>query len=108
MPDYNDPYQKVPDKYDGARFRVYAANNSGGKEVHIDAISICDMMDVTSPGWLNKRDSTWEEDCEAMKAFEKKHDGLYYGRPRESFSVWEAVDLAIKAGKKMIILEDMS
>lgn len=44
----------------------------------------------------------------AFKAWCAKNSVYYYGRPRESFFNWEAIDLAEKANASYVIMEDMS
>lgn len=43
-----------------------------------------------------------------FKQWLKRTDTFYYARPRESFFVREAMELAAEAGNKRVLVEDMS
>lgn len=45
---------------------------------------------------------------ERFGAFLDEYGVSYYGRPKEDFFRWEALELAEKAGASYLIMEDMS
>ena len=51
---------------------------------------------------------TWEEECKIVREWCEKHNAHYYARPRESFSRISAVFEAVKLGKKIVVVEDLS
>jgi hypothetical protein len=51
------------------------------------------------------------DDFDASKQFAsaiKEHNAFYYARPRETFSQAEAEQLALTAGRDILVLEDLS
>lgn len=54
-------------------------------------------------------DTEWETQCAQFKLWmEANPDVYYYGRPRERFFVRQAIEEAKAAGKKFLLLEDLS
>ena len=65
----------------------------------IKVINICDVIHYDTP---------WEESKAVLEALCKDTGFAYYGRPREDFSVWEAVSIAKAAGNPGVVVEDLS
>lgn len=53
-------------------------------------------------------DDKFEANVAKFKAFCEAKKIYYYARPRESFFMYEAMELAKAAGAEFIILEDLS
>lgn len=87
------------------RNKVIDQINTGDFEIY----NICNVMDwiytTFNTTWA---DTSYEWECEKLKEF-CNNFGLYlYERPREDFFEWEGVEAAQKAGKRGVILSDLS
>ena len=86
----------------GAMKRIFgiieAAEDFGGVRV----VNICDL-----PGMLDLSVS-YDEQTAKLDTFLAVAGAEYYARPRESFFVYEAVELAKAAGKAVVVVEDLS
>lgn len=71
----------------------------------IGEFTLYGVIEVMSDDWMDK---TYQENGKDVMEFCRENNALYYARPRESFFKFEAIDLAEKEGKKIIVLEDMS
>ena len=88
-----------------------------GRNVVIDQINtgefqiynICNVMDwIYTTFNTTYTETTYEWECEKLKQF-CNNFGLYlYEKPRESFFEWEGVEEAQKAGRRGVILSDLS
>ena len=88
-----------------------------GRNVVIDQINtgefqiynICNVMDwIYTTFNTTYAETTYEWECEKLKQF-CNNFGLYlYEKPRESFFEWEGVEEAQKAGRRGVILSDLS
>ena len=72
-------------------------------ETEVKVVGIVDLLND-----LNVWGLPYEEQGKLVMAWAAKNDALYYARPRESFFESEAVNLARKAGKSVVIVEDLS
>ncbi len=88
---------------------VYATFVQEGKKIKV--INICDVLDAFreenysgTPCW----EIPYEEENKYLDEWVKKNDAHFYARPREDFFLAEAVEEAFKAGKGIVVVEDMS
>ena len=73
-------------------------------EKTIDVYGICSVMDEIDPeGKLS-----YMESGDKLMEWCDTHDAIYYARPRESFSLDEAIEQARKEGKSRVVVEDLS
>lgn len=73
-------------------------------EKAIDVYGICSVMDEIDPDG----ELSWEESGDKLMEWCDTHDACYYARPRESFSLDEAIEQARKEGKSRVVVEDLS
>jgi len=80
-----------------------------GQTQEFTTLSICDLMDyfevVENKNWM---EFTWEQECELVKDFCKKHNLYLYERYREDFNQHEGIALAKQKGCKGVIFSDLS
>ena len=70
-------------------------------------IGICTLMDVLNPG-LSIDPEVLDRTDEPVLEWLQFHDVYHYSRPRESFTLFEAVGEAVAAGKTYVLVEDLS
>lgn len=51
---------------------------------------------------------SYSKDRDEVKAWCEANDAIYYARDREEFSLEEAREMAIEAGKSRVVYEDLS
>ena len=76
---------------------------------HVNVINICALMEHLWPGYFDgKTNPGFDETGEAIMKWAEENDAYIYSRPREDFFMFEAIDLALAAGKAAVVVEDMS
>ena len=79
----------------------------------VEVVNICTLMDQLfgkdrySPATLATRLSYKEESAIVM-AWVKDNNAHYYADPREDFFTWKGQEEAAAAGKKIVVVEDLS
>jgi len=82
-----------------------------GGQTKPEDLKIIGIGDVLEELWGDdwraypKYDDQWEA---GVGEWFKENEAYYYARPREYFFKHEAIELACRAGKKVLVLEDMS
>lgn len=46
--------------------------------------------------------------CARLMSWCEAHNAHYYARPKEAFFVWEAREEAFRAGKRLVVLDNLS
>lgn len=101
---------RTPEKETFMGIEIYKRDGENG----VFALSICAVIDQLLPKYFNgdyskqNRDRLDERLRIKMDAFAKKFNLTFYSRPREDFSVWEAIDKAVAEGFAGVIVEDLS
>jgi hypothetical protein len=89
------------------RNKVIDQINSGEFETY----NICNVMDWIYTTFATGKQSwemSYDWECEKVKEFCENFNLHLYEKPRESFFKWEGVEEARNAGKKGVILSDLS
>ena len=69
-------------------------------------VNICTLLqELCGPALI---DLSYEQECAMVRAWIEKKNAHYYARPKEDFFVAEAVFEAKKAGKMIVVVEDLS
>lgn len=78
----------------------------------IYADSTPDLAQGKHPGqWFDSpvyQADGYEGQCAKLMAWCEAHDAHYYARPKEAFFVWEAREEAFRAGKHLVVLDNLS
>jgi hypothetical protein len=76
------------------------------KNTVVQVVNICDLLDAVAPNWLDN----YNYDANSAKVFEwcEANNAHYYAADREYFSKIEAAWQAEEAGKKIVVVEDLS
>lgn len=77
-----------------------------GKAVKVTYYDVCDLLEE-SMGEKFYMES-WDAQTVETKKWAKKLNAAYYASERHSFSLADAADKALKAGKSVVIVEDLS
>ena len=68
-------------------------------------ITECNLFDLI----LESDELSWDEECEALKSFQRLHPGFhYYAKPSESFSITAAAQEASDKGCYAVIVDCLS
>ena len=73
----------------------------------VKVINICTLLDVLTPGW-ETRFGDYEATSKAVQAWVAEHGAHYYAADREDFSMVKAAFEAERAGKRVVVVEDLS
>ena len=98
---------------DGVKYELYSKDGTHMVKV----VNICDLLNHLYPeeydstatatrwGWINM---DYEESSAAVISWCDENKSHYYGRPREDFFIFTAVEEAIVEGKDVVVVEDLS
>ncbi len=89
---------------------VKLSNNKSAAHPQISVVNICDLMfELYGPDYFNTTTSrSWDEESKAVIDWCDEHNAYYYAACREDFSIYDAANQAEKAGKILVVVEDMS
>lgn len=76
-------------------------------------INICRVIDGLiaanlHPAWGEPWKMSYEDRCALELAWCETHGAVLYEAPRESFSHWDAFELAVSQGRKAVVVSDLS
>jgi hypothetical protein len=76
----------------------------------VKVISLCAFAEAIWPDFFEDTKRWYDRDNALTKLIEKYAGNLFhfYGEPKESFFIWEAIEQADKKGLKVVIVENMS
>lgn len=75
----------------------------------VKVINVCDLMDVLVPGWSGEFGAAaYSKAGAAVMAWVNAHGAHYYAADREDFSQTCAAFEAERAGKRVVVVEDLS
>lgn len=98
-----DDIKQSPESLPG---ELYEAMHSAVK-----VINVCDLMDVLIPGWTEPTEDgaeRYRRAGAAVMGWVNAHGAHYYAADREDFSKVAAAFEAERAGKRVVVVEDLS
>ena len=87
---------------DGVKYELYSKDGTHMVKV----VNICDLLDHLYPHGHLGVDGYGER--HSVKKWCDENESHYYGRPREDFFIFTAVEEAIIEGKDVVVVEDLS
>lgn len=72
----------------------------------IEVIPVAALLNAIFPEWRSAWD--YKEERRRIQEWVKTHNAYYYACGREDFSIAEARNLALEAGKTIVVTEDLS
>jgi hypothetical protein len=92
-----------PESLPGAHYEVFVGT--------VKVINVCDLLDVVLPDWTGRDENgaaRYSRAGEAVMAWVNAHGAHYYSADREDFSMVKAAFEAERAGKRVVVVEDLS
>lgn len=72
----------------------------------VEVIPVHVLLNAIFPEWRSAWD--YKEERRRIQEWVNAHDAYYYACGREDFSIAEARNLALEAGKTIVVTEDLS
>lgn len=72
----------------------------------IEVIPVCALRNAIFPDWRSAWD--YQEERRRIQEWVNAHNAYYYACGRDDFSIAEARNLALEAGKTIVVTENLS
>jgi hypothetical protein len=92
---------RLPESLPGEQYPVMVGE--------VKVINVCDLMDVLVPGWSSEFGmEAYRRAGAGVMGWVNEHGAHYYAADREDFSMTKAAFEAERAGKRVVVVEDLS
>ena len=99
-------YEMLGSGFMGLEGRRGIGGNVPGETDEVPAISVIDLLDHLLGDY--SLDCSYSEKMAAIKDWCNAYNAVYYGAPRDEFSLADAYEAAMRDGYDAVVIEDLS